>query len=224
MRTLLWFTLPHTWNVASSLKTSFSTNPSSHSCCWKSKEKHKQRLWSWGFSTCKSCSRYPFTRRRLRRMRQTLDWDICNSQLARFIDFWGLLKNIFRTRSTVSADGPSRPLHFAAHRQPLCWNFMYHTWIVLSIGGSVRYMVRNLRCTVTIDSVLANSKTQNAFLFTVHAIFRHDYPLVVEPASTPRPLVPKNLLRFSTYWYAPFCCVCLGCCAVEFGSSGGTHE
>jgi len=38
----------------------------------------------------------------------------------------------------------------------------------LSVGGSVRYVVRNLRCTVTIDSVLANSKTQNAFysLFT----------------------------------------------------------
>jgi hypothetical protein len=27
--------------------------------------------------------------------------------------------------------------------------------------------------TVTIDSVLANSKTQNAFLFPVHAMFRH---------------------------------------------------
>jgi len=33
-------------------------------------------------------------------------------------------------------------------------------------------MIRNLRCTVTINSVLANSKTQNAFLFTVNAIFR----------------------------------------------------
>jgi len=54
-------------------------------------------------------------------------------------------------------------------------------------------MVRNLRCAVTIDSVLANSKTQNAFLFTVHAIFRHDYPLAEEPASTPRPLVQKKL-------------------------------
>jgi len=32
-------------------------------------------------------------------------------------------------------------------------------------------MIRNLRCTVTIDSVLANSKTQNAFLWTVNAIF-----------------------------------------------------
>ena len=50
--------------------------------------------------------------------------------------------------------------------------FMYHSRIVLSVGGSVWYMIRNLLCTVTIDSVLANYKTQNAFLFTVNAIFR----------------------------------------------------
>ena len=49
---------------------------------------------------------------------------------------------------------------------------MYHSRIVLSVGGSVWYTIRNLSCTVTIDSVLANSKTQNAFLFTVNAIFR----------------------------------------------------
>ena len=78
--------------------------------------------------------------------------------------------------------------------------------IVLSVGGFVRYMVRNLCCTVTIDSGLANSKTQNAFLFTVYAIFRHNYPLAVEAASTPRLLVQKKIFeRFSTYWYAPFC-------------------
>jgi len=111
--------------------------------------------------------------------------------------FWGLLTNVSRTRSTVSANGPGRLLRFAAHRQPLCWNFMYHSRIVLSVGGSVRYMVRNLCFTVTIDSVLANSKTQNAFLFTVHAIFCHYYPLAVEPASTPRPLVQKKTLRDS---------------------------
>ena len=69
--------------------------------------------------------------------------------------------------------------------------FMYHSRIVLSVGGSVWYVIRNLRCTVTIDSVLANSKTQNAFLFTVNAIFRHDYPLAVEPGCTPRSLVQK---------------------------------
>jgi len=44
---------------------------------------------------------------------------------------------------------------------------------------------------------LANSKTQNAFLFTVHAIFCHDYPLAVEPASTPRSLVQNKTLRYS---------------------------
>ena len=104
-----------------------------------------------------------------------------------------VLLNASRTRPTVSADGPGRPLRFAAHRQPLCWNFMYHPRIVLSVGDSVWHMIRNLRCTVIIDSVLANSKTQNAFLFTANAIFRHDYPLAVEPASTPRPLVQKEL-------------------------------
>ena len=46
----------------------------------------------------------------------------------------------------------------------------------------------------------ANSKTQNAFLFTVNAIFLHDHPLAVEPGSKPRPLVQKkNLERSSTY-------------------------
>ena len=77
--------------------------------------------------------------------------------------------------------------------------FMYRSRIVLSVGSYVWYLIRNLRCTVTIDSVLANSKTQNAFLFTVNAIFRHDYPLAMEPGSTPRPLVQKNLEIFSTY-------------------------
>ena len=75
--------------------------------------------------------------------------------------------------------------------------FMYHSRLVLSVGGSLWYRIRNLRCTVTIDSVLANSKTQNAFLFTVNAIFPHNYPLAVEPGSTPRPLVQKKVGRDS---------------------------
>ena len=56
---------------------------------------------------------------------------------------------------------------------------------------------KNLRCTVTIDSVLANSKTKNVFLFTVNAIFLHDYPLAVEPGSTKGPLVQKRTWRDS---------------------------
>jgi hypothetical protein len=64
---------------------------------------------------------------------------------------------------------------------------------------------------------LANSKTQNAFLFPVHAMFRHDCLLAVKPASTPWSIVHKNTWeRFSTCWYAAFCCVCLDCCAAEF--------
>ena len=92
------------------------------------------------------------------------------------------IRLVFHTREIASgiyrvihkAYRPGRPVRFAAHRQPLCWNSMYHSRIVLSVGGSVWYMIRNLRYTVTIDSVLGNSKTQNAFLFTVNAIFLHD--------------------------------------------------
>jgi hypothetical protein len=51
--------------------------------------------------------------------------------------------------------------------------------------------------TITIDSVLANSKKQQAFLFPVHAMFRHDCPLEVKPASTPRGLVYKETWRDS---------------------------
>jgi hypothetical protein len=64
----------------------------------------------------------------------------------------------------------------------------------LSYLTGARYI---LRCTVTIDSVLANSKTQNAFLFPVHATFRHDCPLTVRPTSTPRRLVHKKTWRES---------------------------
>jgi hypothetical protein len=89
------------------------------------------------------------------------------------------------TCSTVSADGPGRPVRFAAHRQPLCWNVLYHSRIVLPVGASLWYLVQNVRCTVKIGSVLANFKTQNAFLSSVLAIFRHDCSLTVKRAITP---------------------------------------
>jgi hypothetical protein len=74
---------------------------------------------------------------------------------------------------------------------------MHHSRIVLSVGDSVWYVVRNLHWIITIDSVLANSKTQNALLFPVHAMFRHDSHLAMKPASTPRRLVHKNTWRDS---------------------------
>ena len=41
---------------------------------------------------------------------------------------------------------------------------------------------------------------------------------------SPEEETQKNFEIFSTYWYTPFCCVCLGCCAAKFGSSGGTYK
>jgi hypothetical protein len=43
------------------------------------------------------------------------------------------------------------------------------------------------------DSLTQDSKTQNTFFFSLHAMFRHDSPLVVKSASTPRRLVHKKL-------------------------------
>ena len=86
------------------------------------------------------------------------------------------------------------------------------------------YMIRNLRCTVTIDSVLANSKTQNAFLFTVNAIFLHDYTIAVEPGSTPRPLVPKKTWRDSLPIDMLLSATSILVYAVEFGNPEGTYE
>jgi hypothetical protein len=41
-------------------------------------------------------------------------------------------------------------------------------------------------------TILANFKTQNGFLFPVHAMFRHDCLLAIKPASTQRRLVHKK--------------------------------
>ena len=43
----------------------------------------------------------------------------------------------------------------------------------------------------------ANSKERNAFLFPLHAMFRHDCPLAVKPASTIRRLVHTKTWRDS---------------------------
>jgi hypothetical protein len=98
------------------------------------------------------------------------------------------------------------------NRKPLYCNFMYHSRTVFSVGGSVWYVVRNLRCTIKTDSVLANSKTQNVFLFPVHALFHHDCPPAVKPPSTPwclwhkknlRDSLPTDMLPFSVTIPAP---------------------
>jgi hypothetical protein len=42
---------------------------------------------------------------------------------------------------------------FRSAQAVILLEFMYHSRVVLSVGGSVWYMIRNLRCTVTIDSL-----------------------------------------------------------------------
>jgi hypothetical protein len=59
------------------------------------------------------------------------------------------------------------------------------------VSGKVNF-ARNFHCTVTIDSDLANSKTQNTFLSPVIIRFCHDCPLAVKLASTPWRLLPKQ--------------------------------
>ena len=112
---------------------------------------------------------------------------------------WGLLTNASRTRTTVSTDGPGRPLCFAAHRQPLCWNFMCHSRIVLSVGGSVWYMIRNLCYTVAIDSVLVNSKTERFLIHCERHFSSQLPPSGVTCKYTKAPSTKKNLERFSIY-------------------------
>jgi hypothetical protein len=70
-------------------------------------------------------------------------------------------------------------------------------FLIPLINCSLWYLVRNLRCTVTTDSVLANSKTQNIFLSPVLVMFRHNCHLAVKPASTSWSLLPKRTWRDS---------------------------
>jgi hypothetical protein len=100
----------------------------------------------------------------LRNIFQAVTWDISNSRLARCVDFWGLLVKIL-VHCPVSGDGPGLPALIAAHKHPVSSNFLYHFLIVLSIGGSVWYLVRKPRSTVIIDLVLASFKTKR-FLFS----------------------------------------------------------
>jgi hypothetical protein len=50
-------------------------------------------------------------------------------------------------------------------------------------------------------AILANSKTKNDFLFPVHAMFRHNCPLAIKPASTPWRLEHKKTWRDSLLIY-----------------------
>ena len=50
------------------------------------------------------------------------------------------------------------PLDFWLHRQPVSVNCLYHTQMVLSVGGSFVYFARNARCTGTTSVIFQHTK------------------------------------------------------------------
>jgi hypothetical protein len=80
---------------------------------------------------------------------------------------------------------------------------------MLTEGELLQFSVLPYRCSIcpllvtgqmSNLAILADSKTQNASLFPVHAMFRHDCPLTVKLAITQWNLVNKEYFeRFSTY-------------------------
>jgi hypothetical protein len=127
--------------------------------------------------------------------KSTLDWGICSSQVMRCVGFWGPPDRSFPHTFDGLGQWPQQSCSFHSTQAATVLEIFVTLTVDLSVAGSVWYLVQNLRCTVTVDSVLANSKTQNAFLSPLLAMFRHDCPLVVKPATTPWHLLPKQTWR-----------------------------
>jgi hypothetical protein len=123
-------------------------------------------------------------------MRQTLHWGICNSRLERYVDFWGLLtkvSSVGRWHRPVCSFRRTQAATLLEFLVPLT-NCFVRRWFCVVLGPK-------LRCTLTIDSVLANCKTQNAFLSPAFAMFRHDCLLAVKRTPTSWLLLSKQTWR-----------------------------
>jgi hypothetical protein len=82
-----------------------------------------------------------------------------------------------------------------------------HSRNVLSVGGSVWYLVRNLHRTVTVGSVLANSKTQRFLAPCPRHVSSRLPPSGETCKYAIAPITQTHLEIFSAYLYAPFCYV-----------------
>jgi hypothetical protein len=129
-----------------------------------------------------------------------------------------------RTRSTVPGDGPVLPVSFATHKQPVSSNFLYQSLTVLSVGGSARYLVRKPRCTVTIDWVLANCRTQKTFCSPENAMFAHHCLLEEKRVTTPSHLSRKNFYISSIRWHAFISHMWVCYCMAKPLNPGWTYE
>ena len=111
--------------------------------------------------------------KRLRRNLHTVVVDIDNSLAAVPFDFFGVCRKLARSSSSSAING--RSLDFCLHRHPVSVNCLYHTRMVLSVGGSFVYFARNARCTVTTDLLChipthkTTSPPQRPFSHYVHS-------------------------------------------------------
>jgi len=81
------------------------------------------------------------------------------------------------------------------------------------------------------SSRVAAYALRNEVAFRAHVACRRNLITGLTSTASPRVHISssckvgqKNLERFSIHWYASFCRVCLGCCAVNFRNPGGTYE
>ena len=122
------------------------------------------------------------------------------------------------------AHWPGRPVRFAANRQSLCWNSCTIHELFVCRWFCV---VHDPKPPLHSHNWLSFGKSQDTERFLIHCE-RHFSSRLPSSGGTWKyakaPSTKKILERFSTYWYAPFCPVCLGCCAVEFGNPWGTYE
>ena len=143
----------------------------------------------------------------------------------------------FRTRLRNNQDRHGRKEHimgpwartacsFRSAQAATLLEFMYHSRIVLSVGGSMWYMIRNLRCKSQLTQFwqIPRHRMLSYSLWTPFFFTTTPYRSWGTWKYAKTPSTKENLERFSTYWYVRFCRVCLGCCAVEFGNPGGTYE
>jgi hypothetical protein len=146
-----------------------------------------------------------------------------HSRLARCVDLWGVLTNVSPTRSTVSADGPGRPVRFAAQRQlatlleflvPLT-NYFVRRWFC-AVHGPKHPLHRH--------NWLSFGKFKDTGRFLIpcprHLSSRlpHSGEICKYPTATN---TLKKLESVFSYLYVPFCCVWLCYCLAEFGSPEG---
>jgi hypothetical protein len=195
-----------------------SENPRSSSSCRKSTQKYKRRLWFWGFSACNSCSRYSFTLR-------------CCAERAKYSTEASVIAG---SRDVLTSEGSwQKTLAHALWPQPACSFRKAQAATLLEFHVPLKNcFVRRCFCVVHGSKPplhhhnwLSFGKFQDTHRF-LSPCPRHVSTWLPPSGETYKyataPITQTNLDRFSTCWYAPLCCVCLGCWTAEFRIFWGT--